>query len=119
MIVVDTNAVAALLLPTEATAHALAWWRHDPLWAAPPLLFSELCNVLLGEVRRGHVSLVDATELADEAARRVRWLARPASGALLAAAFAGSLTAYDAEFVAAAEAADGRLLTGDRAIIKA
>ena len=55
----------------------------------------------------------------DEALLRVRWLAQPSPGAVLAAAHTGNLTAYDAEFVAAAEAADCRLLTGDRAILRA
>ncbi len=119
MIVADTNAVAALFLPTDASAQAETWWRYDPHWAGPPLLFSEFCNVLIGEVRRGHLTLADAAEIADEAANRVRWLARPSGGAVLAAAHAGKLTAYDAEFVTTAEAAGCRLLTADRAIIRA
>ena len=119
MIVADTNAVVALFLPTDCSVQAEAWWRQDANWAAPPLLFSELCNVLMGEVRRGNIELATAAAIADEAARRVRWLARPSNGAVLTAAHAGGLTAYDAEFVAAADAAGCQLLTADRAILRA
>ena len=37
MIVVDTNVLAYLYLPTDHTPHAEALLQHDPDWAAPLL----------------------------------------------------------------------------------
>ena len=48
MIVVDTNLVAYLLLPTPYTAQAEAVMEIDSDWVAPVLIHSELRNVLLG-----------------------------------------------------------------------
>ncbi len=48
MIVVDTNLLAYLLLPTSHTAEADAVLLKDPDWIAPALIHSEFRNVLLG-----------------------------------------------------------------------
>ncbi len=119
MIVVDTNAVIALVLDTDATADARTWRRRDSDWHAPTLLLSELRNVLIGEVRRGNLELAGAAEVAEVIAEQINWLPPVASGEVLAAASSGGLSAYDAEFVAAARQHDVPLLTNDRAILRA
>ncbi len=119
MIVADTNAVLALVLNTDATPQARAWLAHDADWRAPPLMLSELRNALLGEIRREHLSAADAAAIADAVAQQIRWCPPPANGDVLAAALSGDLSAYDAEFVAAAQVTGARLLTGDKAILRA
>ena len=119
MIVVDTNAVVALLLNTDATEDARRWQQEHPRWAAPRLLLAEVHNVLIGEVRRGNLLLTDAVAMADAVDEHLTWLPDPPPASILAAAQAGNLSAYDATFVAAAEAGEARLLTADRAILRA
>jgi predicted nucleic acid-binding protein len=119
VIIVDTNAVVALVLNTEATTLARAWLRHDADWHAPHLLLSELRNVLLGEVRRNNLAAVDCAAIADAVAQQIRWAPPPPSADVVAAALSGGLSAYDAEFVAVAQTAGVRLLTGDSAILRA
>jgi predicted nucleic acid-binding protein len=48
MIVVDTNVLVYLLLPTPHAAQADAILLKDPDWIAPALIHSEFRNVLLG-----------------------------------------------------------------------
>jgi predicted nucleic acid-binding protein len=60
MIVVDTNLLAYLLLPTPYTAKAETIMGIDPDWIAPGLIHSELRNVFLGAVRHGDIALDDA-----------------------------------------------------------
>jgi len=49
---VDTNVVAALMLPTAANAEVAELLRQDPDWRLPPLWRSEFRQVLLKYVRR-------------------------------------------------------------------
>ena len=46
MIVVDTNTLAYLYLPSTQTDDVVALLRNDPAWAAPLLWRSEFRNVL-------------------------------------------------------------------------
>ena len=46
MIVVDTNVISYLLLPTPMTAAAEGLYQYDSEWSAPLLWRSELRNVL-------------------------------------------------------------------------
>ena len=48
----DTNVVAALMLPTAANAEVAELLRQDPDWRLPPLWRSEFRQVLLKYVRR-------------------------------------------------------------------
>ena len=50
MIVVDTNLLAYLLLPTTHAVQAAAVLLKDPDWVAPALIHSEFRNVLLEAV---------------------------------------------------------------------
>ena len=54
MIVVHTNVMVYLLAGDGARAEqAASLLQRDPEWVAPPILLSELRNVLVGSVRRG------------------------------------------------------------------
>ena len=67
MIVVDTNLLAYLLLPTPHAPQADAVLLKDPDWIAPVLIHSEFRNVLLGAVRRKDIEADDAPVLLDRA----------------------------------------------------
>ncbi len=120
MIVVDTNIIVALWLPTSASELAERVLAHDPEWAAPLLWRSELRSVLTGYLRRGVNDLVRATGVAEDAeehlcgreyhvpsAQVLRWAAR------------SNCSAYDCEFVAFAADLGTPLVTSDRAVLRA
>ena len=57
MIVVDTNIIAYLYLPTDLTGQAERLLESDPEWAVPVLWRSEFRNVLALYLRKGLISL--------------------------------------------------------------
>ena len=120
MIVVDTNVVAYLLLPGPQTAAAEALLEAQPTWAAPPLWPSEWRNVLCGYLRRGSLSLEQVIALQEQAETLVIGHEEPVqSEAVLRLAASSGCSAYDCEFVAAAQQLDAPLVTADRALLKA
>lgn len=120
MIVVDTNVVAYLLLPGPQTAAAEGLLEAQPTWAAPPLWRSEWRNVLCGYLRRGSLSLEQVIALQEQAETLVIGHEEPveSEGVLRLAASSGC-SAYDCEFVVAAQQLDAPLVTADRALLKA
>ncbi len=119
MIVVDTNVVVALVVggPYEAAADRL--YERDSEWTAPPILKSELRNVLIGYVRRGDISREQAVALLDEASHVLGDRVIDASHSdVIEVALNCGLTAYDAEFVVVARLLGVSLATEDRAILR-
>ena len=120
MIVVDTNVVAYLLLRGPQTAAAEALLEAQPTWAAPPLWRSEWRNVLVGYWRRGSLSLEQVIALQEQAETLVIGHEEPVqSEAVLRLAASSGCSAYDCEFVAAAQQLDAPLVTADRDLLKA
>lgn len=121
MIVVDTNIMVYLLSGDGPRAdRAAELLRHDPEWAAPPILPSELRNVLVGAVRRGLVSVDDALAMHDDAALLLGTrIAGVDGGGVTRTALDADLSAYDAEFVVLARRLEVRLVTEDREILRA
>ena len=120
MIVVDTNVVAYLLLPGPQTAAAEALLEAQPTWASPPLWRSEWRNVLCGYLRRGSLTLEQVIALQLQAETLVIGHEEPVqSEAVLRLAASSGCSAYDCEFVAAAQQLDAPLVTADRALLKA
>lgn len=120
MIVVDTNAVAALLLDSEATPAAEALLEQDPEWAAPILWRSEFRNVLIGYIRAGRLSRADAIATAQQAERLMEGREFPASSSsVLALADDSSCSAYDCEFVSLALELAVPLYTRDKEVLRA
>lgn len=120
MIVVDTNVVVSLLLPSPRTTAAERLFERDPEWAAPLLWRSEFANVLATLCRTGRLSNQDAARLMALAQRLLdgrEYLPDPQEVLELAAA--GGCSAYDAEFVALARALDLPFVTLDRALVSA
>lgn len=119
MIAVDTNVIAALVLPTsESTTAAASLLRSDRDWVAPVLWRSELTNILLTGVRNQWFTLSQALEalstaeeLMDGGEYRV-----PAPDVLRLASDSGC-TGYDCEFVVLARDLDVKLVTLDRQIL--
>lgn len=118
MIVVDTNAVAYLLLGGEKTPEARLAFRKDPAWAAPLLWRSEFRNVLAAYLRRRTLSLSDAREVMREAESLLRGAEYSVdSGEVLKLVSESGCSAYDCEFVALARRLGVSLLTSDAKIL--
>jgi predicted nucleic acid-binding protein len=117
VIVVDTNVVAYLLLPGPQTALAEELLIQQPEWAAPPLWRSEWRNVLAGYLRRGTLDLDQALALQQQAELLVIRHEEPVSSrAVLQLVASSRCSAYDCEFVAAAQQLGVPLVTADRAL---
>lgn len=120
MIVVDTNVVAYLLLPGPFSEPAEALLLDRPDWAAPTLWRSEWRNVLCGYLRRGDLNLEQAIALQHQAeALVIRHSIDVPSAAVLQLAASSGCSAYDCEFVAAAQQLGVPLITADLAILAA
>jgi predicted nucleic acid-binding protein len=120
VIVVDTNVVAYLLLPGPHTEQAEALLIQQPDWAAPPLWRSEWRNVLIGTLRRGHLGIDQVLALPQQAEDLVIRHEEPVhSDAVLRLAASSGCSAYDCEFVAAAQQLAVPLITADLALRKA
>ena len=119
MIVIDTNVMVYLLTGAGQGEEAERLFSKDPEWAAPPILLSELRNVMVGLVRRSQIEASDASEICNDAReilrdRTVSVLSDP----VLETAIQGKLSAYDAEFVVLARQLGVPLVTADQAILE-
>ena len=120
MIVVDTNVLAYLLLPGPKTELAEILRQQDLDWVAPPLWRSELRNVLSGYLRRDLLQRFAAVALMQEAEAILSAHEEPVSTELVLELVSTSqCSAYDCEFVAAAQQLNVPLVTEDRAILAA
>ena len=114
MIVVDTNIIAYLYLPTELTGHAERLLETDPEWVAPLLWRSEFRNVLALYLRKGLLTLADAVRIQDEAeALLAEQEYSMVSRDVLGLVAASSCSANDCEFVALARTLKVKLVTMD------
>jgi predicted nucleic acid-binding protein len=120
LIVVDSNILAYLYLPSDFTARAEALLRKDPEWAAPILWRSELRNILAGFLRRGSLQLEDAHRIQQAAEQLLSGREHLVDSRLVLDLLQQSnCSAYDCEFVALAHSLGLRLVTADRQLIKA
>lgn len=118
MIVVDTNVIGYLYLPSGHSKLAEQALRIDPLWIAPPLWRSELRNVLALHMRKGLLSLANAQQAMEAALRLMQGREyETASHAVLALAASSACSAYDCEFVALAKDLNLPLVTADKQIV--
>ncbi len=121
MIVVDTNVIAGLILPTsEQTDAAIKLLELDREWSAPLLWRSELTNILAAGVRNRWFELSQALEALDTAEEVIgeNQYAVPADEVLKLAARSGC-TGYDSEFALLARDLSVRLVTLDRELLQA
>ncbi len=118
MIVVDTNILAYLYLPTPETRLAEQLLRADPEWAAPVLWRSEFRSVLALYLRKGLLDFDQAYALQREAEDLMAGREYHVdSYAVLRLVRQSPCSAYDCEFVALAEYLGCRLVTADRALL--
>ncbi len=120
MIVVDVNVIAYLLIAGEKTAEARAMRDLDADWLVPDLWRDEFLNILSTYVRHGGTSLETATALWLSAVAQFEGkdtTADPITTLQLAARH--QLSAYDAQYLVVAIDHDVRLITEDKAMLKA
>jgi predicted nucleic acid-binding protein len=119
MIVVDTNVMVYLLtgaVPGEEAARLLS---EDPEWVAPPILLSELRNVVVGLLRDGRIGRSDAAAICEDAEAILGdRIASVSAASVLETAVETGLSAYDAEFVVLARRLGLSLVSADRAILE-
>lgn len=117
--VVDTNVVAALMLPTAANADVAELLRQDSDWRLPPLWRSEFRQVLLKVVRADLATPEQALALWQKALERFELNELSVDGhQVLALAIATGCSTYDAEFVVLARQLNCTLLTFDRKLLQ-
>lgn len=118
MIVVDTNIIAYLYLPTDFTGHAERLLECDPEWAVPLLWRSEFRNVLALYMRKALVSLGEAVRIQEEAESLLKENEYVSvSHDVLRLVSVSSCSAYDCEFVALAQSQGVKLVTMDHKIL--
>ncbi len=120
MIVLDASCLVELLLGTDA-GRTVAARIADPAHSLhiPHLLDVEVAQTLRRLARDGEISSADATAAIEDL--RALDLTRHAHDVLLDRVWAlrGNLSAYDAVYVALAEALNAPLLTCDRKLARA
>ena len=117
MIVVDTNLLVYLLLPTPHSAVAEAVWTKDDEWVAPELIFSEFRNVLSGAARRKNIGWEDARAFLDQALELIVVPEERLDGpGILSLARTSECSAYDCEFVWLARNLNLPLVTADQKV---
>jgi predicted nucleic acid-binding protein len=120
VIVVDSNILAYLYLPSDHTAKAEALFKNDPEWAAPLLWRSEFRNILAGYIRRGTLTLEQAVSLQQEAEGLLSDAEFEVdSSGVLELVSNSDCSAYDCEFICLAIKLNTKLATADKKLIKA
>lgn len=118
-VVVDTNVLAALLLPSVSSLDLEEQLRLDEDWRVPPLWRSEFRHVLLKHVRADLMEPDLAIELWTKALERLELCEHPVLGdKVLDLAIRFGCSSYDAEFVVLAKELNCRLLTFDRKLLQ-
>lgn len=120
MIVVDTNIIVYLYLPTGLTEHAERLLEREPDWAAPLLWRSEFRNVLALYLRKRLITLEDFINIQLEAESLLtenEYMNN--SRDVLELVDNSSCPSYDCEFIALAESQKTRVVTMDRDVCAA
>jgi predicted nucleic acid-binding protein len=120
VIVVDTNVVARFVLRGEGASLAEGILEQDASWVAPPLIHSELRNVLATSMRTHRMTLEEALAAASVAEKVLESPAKEVdTGSVLQLAKRSGCTSYDCEFVFVALDLGVRLVTSDRQVLTA
>lgn len=119
MIVVDTNIISYLFLPTEYSETASQLYSKDPDWCAPGLWRSEFRNVLALYLRQRIFSIDQAILIMDEAEALIAEHEYSSSSLpVLNLVNTSNCSAYDCEFIALAKQLSTQLLTQDKKILR-
>jgi predicted nucleic acid-binding protein len=119
MIVVDTNVIGYLFLSSEQSLSAEQALQKDGEWAAPILWRSELRNVLTIYIRKKFITLGQAQRIMNGALELLRGREYEVSShEVLRLASESKCSAYDCEFIAAANDLKVPLVTVDRQLLR-
>lgn len=120
MIVVDSNVVVYLYLPTGLTPYAVKLRAAEPDWAVPRLWRSEMRSALSLYIRKELITLEQAFRIqnAAETLLAASKFDVPSSD-ILHLVRESACSAYDCEFVALAKALGVKLVTSARKVLKA
>ena len=119
MLVVDANVVAYLLVEGGKTAEARRLWAIDRDWHAPGLLLYELGNVFAQLVKQGALPLEAGMAALESAACLVCLHGQdPPATRFLEIAANLATSAYDASYLATAEALGTPLVTEDGRLLR-
>ena len=119
MIVVDSNILAYLYLPSELSEQAEQLLAKEPHWAAPVLWRSELRNVLALYIRKEMLTLEQAYAIQTEAEALLNGAEYEVPSLdVLRLVESSECSAYDCEFVALANRLNVKLVTADKKILK-
>ena len=120
MLLVDANVVAYLLVDGERTAQARALWAIDRDWQAPRLLFYELASVFAQLLKHRAISAETAITGLESVPGLVSLRDQdPPAARVLELAGKLAVSAYDATYLATAEALGVPLVTEDRRLLRA
>ena len=118
MIVVDSNILAYLYLPTEFSSQAEQLLTNDPVWAAPLLWRSEMRNVLAHYIRKDLLTLEQAYNIQTVAETLLAGTEYEVPSLdVLRLVESSDCSAYDCEFVALAKRLNSKLVTADKKIL--
>ena len=119
MIVVDTNTIAYLYLPTPSTPNVERLLKLDSVWVAPLLWRSEFRNILALYVRKDIVDFDTACQIQGKAeALMAGGEYQIDSLSVLSTAQKSGCSAYDCEFVALAQNLTKPLITADKRLLR-
>lgn len=119
MIVVDTNIISYLFLPTVYSEKSSRLYLQDTEWATPSLWRSEFRNVLALYIRQQILSLSEALAIQEEAeALMADHEFTVTSVQVLTLTERSQCSAYDCEFVALAKQLFVKLVTEDKQILR-
>ena len=120
MIVVDTNVIAYLYLPTEFTPLTEKLLQRDSQWAAPLLWRSELRNVLALYLRKKLLTFEQAYNIQTQAEALLAGNEYTIdSFDVLRLAEQTNCSAYDCEFAALAQRLGVSLVSTDKKLLRA
>ncbi|MBE9539079.1 MAG: type II toxin-antitoxin system VapC family toxin [Proteobacteria bacterium] len=118
MIVVDTNIIAYLYLPTQQTESIERLLSADPNWVAPPLWRSEMRNILATYLRSEILGFETACNIQHQAELLMGDNEyKIDSITVLTLAKKSGCSAYDCEFIALAMSLDTVLITADKKLL--
>ena len=119
MIVVDTNVIGYLFLSSEQSILAERALQKDNEWAAPILWRSEFRNVLTFYMRKDIIKLEQAQQIMNSALKLLRGREYEVSSyEVLRLASESKCSAYDCEFIAAANDLKAPLITVDKELLR-
>ncbi|RLB67807.1 MAG: VapC toxin family PIN domain ribonuclease [Deltaproteobacteria bacterium] len=119
MIVVDTNILAYLYLPTEHTLKVEALLANDPGWIAPTLWRSEFRNILALYLRKNLLTFDQALAIQNEAESLLQDSEFVVNSFdVLQLVQNSECSAYDCEFVALAKYMNVHLIIMDKKVLK-